>query len=185
MPLNPYAILALLVAWGLSLAGVGWWQRSDGETVERSAWQSRENAELIAANGKVKTLEEDARKAEQDKAAALSAISTDYERKLSDANKQRAADAAAVRSGSIRLRDPSAPGLHTCGGLATETAAGTSQRDGGTAGELSAESAGFLLDLANEADDVARQLGACQRVVIEDRNAKLSGSDLPVSEIDH
>lgn len=171
MPLNPYAILALLVAWGLSLAGVGWWQRSDGETVERSAWQGRDNTELVAANGKIKTLEEDARKAEQDKAAALTAISTDYERKLSDANKQRAADAAAVRAGSLRLRDPSAPGLHACGGLAAETAAGTGQRDGGAAGDLSAAASGFLLDLANEADDVARQLAACQRVVIEDRAA--------------
>ena len=188
--MNPYAIIALLIAWGLSLAGVGWWQRNDGETAERSAWQGRENAELVAANGKIKTLEEGARKAEQDKAAALAAISTDYERKLSDANKQRAADAAAVRAGSLRLRDPSSPGLHACGGLATETAAGTGQRDGGAAGELSpttagvlsAAASGFLLDLVNEADDVARQLAACQRVVIEDRNTKLSGPESPVSE---
>lgn len=169
--MNPYNIIALLIAWGLSLAGVGWWQRNDGETVERSAWQARENAALIAANGKIKTLGEDARKAEQDKALALTAISTDYERKLSDANKQRAADAAAVRAGSLRLRDPSASGLRACGGFPTEAAAGTGQRDGGAAGELSAAASGFLLDLANEADDVARQLVACQRVVIEDREA--------------
>ena len=181
---NPYVILALLVALGLSLAGVGYWQRSDGETAERSAWQGRENAELVAANGKVKTLEEGARKAEQDKAAALAAISTDYERKLSDANKQRAADAVAVLAGSLRLRDPSSPGLRACGSLPTEAAAGTGQRDGGAAGELSAAASGFLLGLANEADDVSRQLAACQRVVIEDRNAKLSGPESPVSETD-
>lgn len=167
--MSPYAIIGLLIAWGLSLAGVGWWQRNDGETVERSAWQARENAELVTANGKIKTLEEGARKAEQDKAAALAAISTDYERKLSDANKQRAADAAAVRAGSLRLRDPSAPGLRACGSLPTEAAAGTGQRDGGAAGELSGEATQFLFDLTADADQVAIQLQACQAVIAADR----------------
>jgi len=170
--LNPYVILALLVAWGLSLVGVGAWQRHDGKVTERAVWQIRENDEIRMANSKIRSLEEGARKAEQDKAIALATISTDYERKLSDANKQRAADAAAVRAGSLRLRDPSATGLRACGSIATETATGTSQRDGGTAGELSGAASEFLLDLANEADDVARQLAACQQVVIEDREVR-------------
>lgn len=170
--INPYAIIALLVAWGLSLAGVGMWQHRAGVVAERTTWQTRENAEIRAAGQKIKALEEDARQTEQDKAAALASISTDYERKLSDANKQRAADAAAVLSGSIRLRDPSSPSLRSCGSFPAETAAGTGQRNDGAAGELSAAASGFLLDLANEADDVARQLATCQRVVIEDRRAK-------------
>lgn len=180
--MNPYTIIALIGAWCLSLAGVGYWQNNAGHVAERTAWQTSENGELRMANDRIKTLEEDARKAEQDKAVALDAISTDYERKLSDANKQRAADIAAVRAGSLRLRDPNPTGLRACGGLATEAAASAGQRDGGAAGELSTAASGFLLDLANEADDVARQLTACQRVVIEDRNTKLSAPDYPVSE---
>lgn len=170
--MNPYAIIGLLLAWILSLAGVGYWQNEAGHIAEHDTWQTSENGELRTANDRIKTLEEGARKAEQDKAKALDAISTDYERKLSDANKQRAADAAAVRAGSLRLRDPSSTGLHACGSLPTEAATGPGQRDGGAAGELSAAASGFLLDLANEADDVARQLAACQRVVIEDRETK-------------
>lgn len=170
--MNPYLIIALIAAWGVSLFGVGAWQRHDGAVTERTAWQTRENVEIRESGDKIKTLEEDARQAEQDKAMALASISTDYERKLSDANKQRAADAAAVLSGSLRLRDPSATGLRACGGLATETAAGSGKRDGGASGDLSGEAANFLLSLANEADDVARQLAACQRVVIEDRGVR-------------
>lgn len=169
--MNPYAIIALLVAWALSLLGVGAWQRHDGEVSERTTWQGRENTELRTANDKIKTLEEGARKAEQDKATALAAISTDYERKLIDAAKQRALDSAAVRTGALRLRDPNPTGLRACGSLGTEVAAGTGRRDGGATGELSEAAAGFLLDLANDADDVARQLSSCQRVVIEDRAA--------------
>lgn len=169
--MNPYVIIGLIAAWIASLVGVGFWQNDAGHVAERTEWQTRENGELRTANATIKALQEQARKDEQTHAAALAAISTDYERKLSDANKQRAADAAAVRSGSLRLRDPSAPGLRACGSLPAETAAGTGQRDGGAAGELSAAASGFLLDLANESDDVARQLAACQRVVIEDREA--------------
>lgn len=167
--MNPYVIIVLIVAWIASLAGVGYWQNDAGHVAERTTWQTRENIELRTANDKIKTLEEGARKTEQDKAVALAAISTDYERKLSDANKQRASDAAAVRAGTLRLRDPDPPGLRACGGVAPETSAGTGRRDGGAAGDLSAAASGFLLDLANEADDVARQLTACQRVVTEDR----------------
>jgi hypothetical protein len=170
--LKPWLIVGAMLLWVASLAGVGYWQNDAGHVAERSTWQGRENAELRTANSKIKTLEEGARKAEQDKAVALAAISTDYERKLSDANKQRAADTAAVRAGSLRLRDPSAPGLRACGSIPAETAAGTGQRDGESAGELSAAASEFLLSLVNEADDVARQLGACQQVVIEDRNTK-------------
>ena len=178
--MNPYAIIALLVVWIASLAGVGYWQNDAGHVAERTTWQTRENTELRDANNKITNLEEGARKAEQDKATALASISTDYERKLSDANKQRADDSAALRAGTLRLRDPSATGLRACGSVTTETAAGTGQRDGGAAGELSAAPAGvlsvaasgFLLDFSNDADDVARQLASCQRVVTEDRESR-------------
>lgn len=168
--MNPYTMIALLVVWALSLTGVGWWQRNDGKTAERSAWQGRENAELLTANDKIKTLEESARAAEHEHATVLAGISTELQRRQDDATQQRRADAAAMRAGTLRLRDPSATGLRACGGITTEAGAGAGQRDGGAAGELSAEAAGFLLDFANEADDVARQLGACQSVVAADRD---------------
>lgn len=166
---NPWTLLALVLAWGASLAGVGWWQRHDGAAAERAVWLLRDNEAARAAGQRIKALEEGVRRAEQAHAQALAAISTDYERKLNDANKQRAADAAAVRAGTLRLRDPDAPGLRACGGVAPAIAAAAGRGDGGAAGELSSAAVGFLLDFANDADDTARQLQACQRVVSEDR----------------
>lgn len=170
--MNPYLIIGLLIAWGASLFGVGYWQNDAGHVSERTTWQTRENTELRDVNAKIKTLEEGNRKAEQQHATALASVSTDYERKLSDANKQRAADVAAVRAGNLRLRDPSATGLRACGSLGVEVGASPGRRDGGTAGELSAEASGFLLDLASDADDVTRQLTACQAVVVKDRELR-------------
>ena len=170
--MNPYVIIGLLVAWGASLFGVGWWQNDAGHVAERTTWQARENGELRTANATIKALQEQARKDEQTHAAALAAVSTDYERKLSDANKQRAADVAAIRAGTLRLRDPNPTGLRACGGLAAQVGAGTGRRDGPEGGELSEAAAGFLLEFASDADDVARQLTACQAVVVKDRELR-------------
>ena len=41
--INPWLIVGVILVWLASLAGVGYWQRSDGQTVERSAWEIREN----------------------------------------------------------------------------------------------------------------------------------------------
>ena len=170
--MNPYIIIGLLVAWGASLFGVGWWQNDAGHVAERTEWQTRENGELRTANATIKALQEQARKDEQTHAAALAAVSTDYERKLSDANKQRAADAAALRAGTLRLRDPNPTGLRACGDLTAQVGAGAGRRDGPEGGELSEAAAGFLLELVSDADDVARQLTACQAVVVKDRELR-------------
>jgi hypothetical protein len=170
--MNPYVIIGLIAAWIASLVGVGFWQNDAGHVAERTEWQTRENGELRTANATIKALQEQARKDEQTHAAALAAVSTDYERKLSDANKQRAADAAALRAGTLRLRDPNLTGLRACGGLGTQVGAGAGRRDGPEGGELSEAAAGFLLEFASDADDVARQLTACQAVVVKDRELR-------------
>ena len=167
--MNPYIIIGLLVAWALSLAGVGTWQNEAGHVAERVEWQGRENKELVDANTAIKALEEKYRKAEQDHAAALGAIATNYEGKIQDANNQHARDVAAVRSGTLRLRDPGASGKCPVGdpmpGIATSPGVG----DGRAAGELSGQSSEFLLGEASRADSIAEQLAACQQVVRSDR----------------
>lgn len=170
--MNPYAIIGLLVAWIASLVGVGYWQNEAGHVAERADWQARENGELRMSNATIKALHEKARQSEHDHAAALSAVSFDYERKLGDANKQRAADAAALRAGTLRLRDPNPTGLSACGSLGAKIGTSPGERDGAQGGELSDAAAGFLLDLASDADDVARQLAACQEVVVKDRELR-------------
>lgn len=167
--MKPYIIIGLLIAWALSLVGVGAWQNEAGHVAERVEWQARENKELVDANAAIKALEEKYRKAEQDHAAALGAIATNYEGKLSNATKQRAADLAAIRAGTLRLRDPGASGKCPDGDPMPGIAAAPGVGDDRAAGELSQRANEFLLGEASRADSIAEQLAACQQVVRSDR----------------
>lgn len=169
VPLKVWGALAVVLAWAASLLIVGAWQRHDGQLVERQEWQAREAVELREANELIAILSNAYREQERQHAEALAGISADYERRLKDANAQRARDVAAARAGAIRLRDPYSLGLKACGNPAAQVGTGAGERDGGASGELSREAAEFLLGLANDADDIARQLAACQRVIVEDR----------------
>ena len=167
--MNPYIIIGLSAAWIASLAGVGIWQNTAGHVAERTTWQTRENDQLRTANALIKTLEDDARRTEQGHAKALATISTDYQGRLSNATKQIAADRAAVRNGTLRLRDPGAAGLCANTSNMPGIAASASGRDGGTDSRLSDQAAEFLLSEADRADSVVDQLNACQQVVRADR----------------
>lgn len=167
--MNPYIIIGLLVAWVISLAGVGTWQNTAGHVAERTTWQTRENDQLRTANALIKTLEEGARHTEQANAKALAAISTDYQGRLSNATKQIAADRAAVRNGTLRLRDPGTSGICANTSNVPGLAASTSGRVDYQGGGLSTDLAEFLVAEATRADSVVDQLIACQQVVRADR----------------
>jgi cation transport regulator ChaB len=169
---NPYLIIGLLIGWLASLAGVGWWQNKAGHVAERTVWQARENAELRTANDKIKAMQDSARRDEQAHALALNAVSTNYEKELSDASKLRAADIAAIRAGTLRLRDQYPASIYSLGNRSAETGPGPGGRDGPQGAELPAATSEFLLALASDADDVTRQLTACQQVIIEDRKTQ-------------
>jgi hypothetical protein len=159
----------IAVVWLLTLACVGWWQNEAGHVDERTAWQTRENKELRAANAAIKTLQETARRDEKSHALALSGIATSYEEGMANAKKQRDADAAAVRSGAIRLRVQYPASIYSIGDTGTAAVPCTGGGDGADGAELPAAITGDLLDLAADADGVTRQLAACQAVIIEDR----------------
>lgn len=171
--MNPYLIIGLLVGWMASIVGVGLWQNDAGHIAERTVWQTRENTELRTANDKIISMQDSARRNEQMHAAALADVSTNYQKELNNANKQRVADLAAVRAGTLRLRIPVTHSIYSIGGSAAEIGAGASGCDGSERAELPNESAEFLLSEANRADQVVMQLTACQNVIIKDR----AGSD--------
>lgn len=173
--MNSYAIIGLLLFWLASLAGVGVWQNTAGHTAERAAWQAKETSEIKSAAARTLELEVAARATEKRHADALAEISTDYERKIKNAKTQRDRDVAAALSGALGLRLPSSM---QAGGSATGSlAAATGGRDGGASGQLPEppaatlppDLAAGLLGLADDADQVAQQLAACQAVVISDR----------------
>ncbi len=159
---NPWILIGLGLAWIASLVAVGSWQRDDGATDERARWQARELEQAIAAANKRHELDARYRAAEQEHATRLAAVSADYQRRLSDAQTTRRADAAAVRAGTLVLRDHAAAAGGAGGGCVPGAATAAGGRDGPAPGELSPAAAGFLLELAADADEVAVQLGACQ-----------------------
>ena len=166
--MNPWVILGVVLVWLASLVGVGKWQREDGALAERSAVLARDNAALVQANETIDRLNREARAKEQEHVAAMNALGADYETQLAAARAQKEIDAAAIRAGERKLRVATSricPG----GSSAPEVGPATASRDGPATVELPAEITGRLFDLANDADQVADQLRACQAVIVRDR----------------
>ena len=173
---NPYVILAVLLTWVGSLVGVGYWQRHDGEISERVTWQAKLQDQTQQANAALQAAQSAARKEEQDHAQQLSDISANYQKELQDASKQHAADVAAIRAGTLRLRDPGAR-PHACAGGVSQASTAAGRRDdqagsglpGPADGVLSDTAVEFLVSEADRADRLAKQLSACQAVINADR----------------
>lgn len=171
--MNPYLLIfGILIAWLASLAGVGYWQNDAGHTAERVVWQGKSITELEMDNKAVRDTEEKYRAIEQDHAAVQAGISKNYQEQLKNANQKTADLIAAARSGAFRLRDPNAIARPPRGDNLPETSASTGGHDGRASGELSATATEFLLGLAGEADNIARQLAVCQSVIRADRIAQ-------------
>lgn len=166
---NPWVLLAFVVALVAAALGGEYDGNKRGVNAERVAWQAKDNKELAAANARILQLETDARAKEQDHAAELASIATNYEQELQNAENTRKADVAAARSGALRLRDPGARTEQACGSGPAETATAPGGRDGQTGGELSPELAEFLVSEADRADAIVHQLSACQAVIVADR----------------
>lgn len=163
----PWAWRALV--WGLLLVAAGVIGWLDGATHAGAEALRRDRVAAEVVSRRVGELQEQARAAERKHAEALAEVSRAYEEKIGERDRQRAADRAALLSGALRLRDPGpAPAGR---GVAASAGAGSCRCDGRAAGELSGAAAEFLLGLAADADAVADQLAACQRVVTEDRAA--------------
>lgn len=166
--LNPWVILAVVLAWGASLAGVGYWQRHDGAQAEKSSCQ----ADKLAANAaSAKALAEAnaaTRAEEQRSATELALVEDEAVKGQEDAEAKRRHDVAAARSGAISLRVPATcPGSGA--GSAPQTSPGPGGSDGAATAELPREVTADLLALADDADAIVGQLAACQAVVKSDR----------------
>ncbi len=137
-----------------------------GKSETEAAFVTRDNKALRDALAKVEQLQAEVQAREQAHEDRLEQIRTKQRKESADAKRQHDADLAAVRAGTLRLRDPGSAGSAQCDHRpATAPGAATGQRDGAPAAELSAEASGFLLSLMHEADGVTRQLGDAQDVI--------------------
>jgi len=172
------AILALISAlvYGVKsyLDGVDQKGYDRGKQETEAKYAKRDNEQLRAAAERIKTLEDQARRQERENAERLAEISKQRQKELADAKRQHDRDIAAVRAGTLKLHDPGVPAGGAAAGRGSPgpaPGAPAGGRDGETRGQLSGAAAEFLLGLAGEADDVARQLDKAQAVIIEYRRA--------------
>ncbi len=133
---------------------------TEAVTTNNGKWQESEQKAIVASRAQAKETE-DAHRAE------LAAQAKRYEKEKADDKLKHANDITAVRSGAIKLRDAAA----TCASAGNDAKAAnaTGSGDGGKGAELSGAASEFLLSLANEADDIVKQLSACQQVILSDR----------------
>ncbi len=140
-----------------------------GKDAEKADWIKRENTELITANAEISRLTTKARQTEQDHATAIAKASGTYQEALNHEKTAHARTVADLRAGVLKLRIDLARRESTGGSTTAQTGAGPGGCDGETRGELSQQAGEFLVGLASEADEVVRQLTACQAVVDADR----------------
>ena len=161
-----YLLAALAVA--LLVAGAAVKGYHMGQDNIRAEYAARDLQQANEAAAATKAVEEKYRAQEQAHAQALSQVSATYQGKLTDAQAKTTTALNAIRSGSIRMRDPGAVSKADCGSTAS-TVTAASGRDGDTQGGLSGTASEFLLTLAADADRNTLQLAACQAVVEADR----------------
>lgn len=164
---NPWVLLIVLVVWVASLGAVGYWQREDGKTVERSAWQKRDNDALRLANAKILKLEEEAREKEAKHQLTVATITAASIKELQDVKDQKDRDIAAANRGALRLRYQSPIPINTSGCKVSPPDPTSSGGDGSTTSELPGAVTADLFALANDADAIARRLSFAQQVILE------------------
>ena len=144
-----------------------------GKAQTESAYKDRDNKALQAALAKVAELQAEVQAREQAHEKALDQIRNKQRKEAADAKRQHEADLAAVRAGTLRLRDPGrATSTAQCDRGPEAAAGGTAGGgDGETAGGLSRAAAEFLLQLVHDADRNTRQLTDAQQVIEEQRRA--------------
>lgn len=173
MPVNPYVLLAVGLAWLASLVGVGIWQNRAGATGERVAWQAREAKNLQSYNDELRKQELEARGKELATAERQAAIDATYQENLRVSNNERDRALADLAAGRIRLRNLAAA-LQARERGASEAAPGAGEHHGAEGAGLSDETSRYLVGEAARADAVVEQLTACQALVKSDRSVEAS-----------
>ena len=165
---NPWFGVGVIVLWLASLGYVGYWQRSEGRTLEADKWQkaliqseSLYNAKLDEFNTKYRALE-------NKRATDAQNLSVKYQQELKQNEQHYSATIADLRAGNIRLRDKYAHNP-TCGNTVPETGSDSGRIDAGAGGELSNQAAEFLLSESKRADDTVSLLNRCIAQLKADR----------------
>ena len=160
------SVLALVAGVGIYMAhrDAANYARGHADAVaEWTADTARRQAEALH-------LQADYRLRERGMAASVTAVADHYAKENADAKAKLAAVNADLADGRLRLTIPGAacPG----GGGAAAAAGPAGGGDGAARSELPGQVAADLAALADDADEVTRQLGACQAILEAERGGK-------------
>ena len=150
------ALAALAVVLGLGAAAA--YYRNSARAAEAEATLARDQRDQYRANYEAS---EKARAVEQKRAEIFEEVALELEKEKRELKDQNRRDIDAVRAGELRLRVRGACPANP----APETDPASGQRDDPTTGELPREITEDLLGLANDADEVVKQLSACQSAI--------------------
>lgn len=144
-----------------------------GKSETESTYKTRDNAALTQAIATVQRLQKERATQELAHQSRLAEINEAHQKDKADAQKIHARNLAAARAGTLKLRDPGATAYaaNSDRSPAAAPAAAVTGGDAAQGRELSGTSADFLLGLTAEADEITRQLGLAQQIIVEQRRA--------------
>ena len=164
--MNPYVLMAAAIGFLVAIGVSGYEGYSLGADHVRAEYAARDLAQANEAAAALKATQDKYRAIEQEQAQSLAKVSTDYQKRLTDAQAKTALALNTIRANG--LFDRSAKPQADCRGTA-ETAASTNGRDGASGSRLSDKFAEFLISEAARADAYTLQLTACQAVLTAER----------------
>lgn len=156
------AIVAAIYAYGQQQFGLG-------EQAENARWMKRDNDALVKANAEIDQLTREKAALEAASEQRLADKTAAYLKEKINEKAKSDAVVADLRNGNAGLWYHLANREGAGGSGPRQAGAGAGGSDGGAEAELPGEIAADLHAEAARANDIVRQLGLCQQVIIEDR----------------
>ncbi len=139
---------------------VGWWL---GDTLKQGEWDAVRVAQAEVAAQQIKAARDRADAAEIALAKSLNEVSTQYQKKLKEKDREKADAVARAKSNGLWVNA-------TCedsGDKVPDTTTPAGGRNGETRARLSERTGEDLISLATRANKVVEQLTACQKALID------------------
>lgn len=172
---KPYLILGIIVILATSHFGALMFGRNIANNAAKARLQKETEAKLVQMQSLMTEnlrLSNEVRAKESAHASKLASVSKTYQEELQNVRFEKDKFMASVRAGTIKLHIPKSASSYTTLGQVNVTA---SRCDASTESELPRDVTEFLYSEASRADEIVKQLTACQSVVLEDR--KICGSN--------
>ncbi len=149
----------------IALFATGWWL---GDSLKQGEWDAARVKEAEAVAVALKEAHDQAMFKERELTQKLNSQSKQYQTKLQEKDREKAAALERFRSDGLRISVEASAGQ---GGVPGDPA-NSCRCDGGTTAKLSDEVAQRLVERRVEADKIVEQLTACQAILREITNGK-------------